>query len=142
VPADGADRGLDVDGTVAADDEDWDEGKDEAWWELADREPAEPFGLFLEHLDLIDPRAARTSATDLDEPFDRLLAALEDGLDRPVAVVADPAIHSRRDGVAPDGVAEEHALDESMHDHSPTNHRSRTMPSGSIVTSTRSPGAG
>lgn len=57
-----------------------------------------------------------------DEPLDRLRAALENRLNRAVAVVANPTRHAGRDGVPPHGVSEEHALHEPVHDHAAADH--------------------
>lgn len=69
------------------------------------------------HLEAIHTRAARTRPRPADHAVDRLRIALEDGLDRAVRAVADPAGHASLAGQAPTVLPEEDALDVPDGDH-------------------------
>ena len=52
-----------------------------------------------------------------NDPVDRVAPALDDGLDRPVVTVADPAVDVVSARPLSSGVPEEHALDAAAHLH-------------------------
>jgi hypothetical protein len=79
----------------------------------AHREAAQPLGLLIVYLDVLDLRAAGALAGEVDHPGHRLRVALEDGLDRPVGAIAHPARNALALGLPAHGVAEEDALDSS-----------------------------
>jgi hypothetical protein len=58
------------------------------------------------------------------EPLDRLALSLEDGLDRPVRPVPNPAGDAARERAALRGLAEEDALDVSLDDDAAALHPS------------------
>jgi nitroreductase len=57
-----------------------------------------------------------------NKALDRFRLAFEDGLDRPVPPVRDPAGHAVLLRQPPRRVTEEHALDGPVHDYTPANH--------------------
>ena len=127
------------------DEDDGDEGEEDGEAPPApvsgSRSP-EPFRRLVRHLDAVDAGTARAVVTEHHEALDRLGLTLERRLDRAFAGVPDPARDATSQGLPTDGVAEEHALHEPVDDDATADHRRRTMPSGSIATSTRAPGSG
>ena len=88
----------------------------------ADGEAGEILRVFFGHVDGVDRCAARAVAAERDQPLDGVALALEHTLHRSVGTVGDPPVDAvlRREPV--DGVAEEHSLDEAVHDDAAANH--------------------
>ena len=87
----------------------------------ANVEAREPLGLLVLDVHSLDLGTARAFARERDHPLDGLGIALEHRLDGPVRAVGHPARHPARAGLAPGGVAEEHALYVAVDDHSLAN---------------------
>lgn len=89
---------------------------------LENPEGIKAFRLLELNLDAIDASPAWAFVTGGDEVFDCAQVAFEDRFHRSVAGVANPARDSGSDRMSPHGVAEEHALDESVDDYSAPDH--------------------
>ena len=82
---------------------------------LADVEAGEPLRLLGDDVDPVDARAPRAVAHEADEPVDRLTLALEDRLDAAVREVPHPAGDTVGERAASGRLAEEDALDVTLH---------------------------
>src|SRR3954469_24295999 len=81
----------------------------------ANFEAGEPLWLLVLDVHPLDLGFARALARECDHALDRVRVALEDGFDRPVVAVRDPAGHPARARLLLSGVAEEHALHAAVH---------------------------
>jgi uncharacterized protein with PQ loop repeat len=75
-------------------------------------------------VDAGDPRTTRAHREPLDHRVDGGVVALDLGLDGTIGPVADPAGDAQSQGLELSGVAEAHALNRTVHDHSPADHAS------------------
>ena len=89
---------------------------------LADVEPLEPFRLLADDVDPVHTRPARPFARELDQPLDSVPFALEDRLNGPVGQVPRPAADAGRLCSATRRLAEEDALNVTLHDDSTALH--------------------
>jgi hypothetical protein len=79
-------------------------------------EAGQALGLVVDLLETVHRGSLGPAAEEGCERVDVLGSALEDGLNRPVGPVADPACDAARVGQPPRRVAEEDALDAAMGD--------------------------
>src|SRR5205807_5489034 len=83
---------------------------------LAHLERAQALDRFVADLEVAHLGAARALLREADHPGDRFGVALEHGLDRPVAAVANPPAHALGGGAPAHAVTKEHSLDAAVGD--------------------------
>jgi len=90
---------------------------------LANVERAQPFRRFVRHVEVRHGGAARPAAAPLDEPLDRTGVTLEDGFDRPVVAIPDPAGDAAHTRSFQKRKAKADTLDASVDDDAAADHR-------------------